>query len=316
MKRILFIIMLFLSLNCLAQSSDYINIGTYFSWLKTSINSLSVQISQLQNNIIQKIEIYNGTSTNQTLITPNLYDGSLYGNFYINGDTIIGAKGITNIITDTAQTFFSNYVKTISTKIINTTNTTISIYETNVIYKVSVNSPNSISNDLSNIVFDGITEKKWELWINYLTTNSLSTQWDNRMDFGGYVPDLTVTGEYKFVCSTVDGINIQTKQVYPIAYNSSPISIPYTGQVLVANNRYYGTITTPHTINIGTPFSTNKENNIILCAKFVGTNSVTWGTNLLLYNGQLPVASTNEVDIIYVWSNIQNKWKIGTLEAY
>jgi len=85
---------------------------------------------------------------------------------------------------------------------------------------MSVSSPNSISNDLSQLVFNGSQEAKWELWINYITTNSLSTQWDSRMDFGGSSPDLTVTGQYKFACSTIDGTNIIAKQVYPTVYRN------------------------------------------------------------------------------------------------
>ena len=255
--------------------------------------------------LYSKVDINNGISTNQTLYNPQLTNAVIYANsIYLKTNT---NYNLPPVIPPVIPSIY---------KRIEYSSNIVTVNQDNIIYKIDVSSPNTISNDLSQLTLDGVREAKWELWINYLTTNSLSTQWSPRIDFGGYTPDLTVTGQYKFVCSTVDGITIQAKQVYPIPYNLTPVSIPYTGQVLVANNRYYGTITTPHTINIATPFSTNKENNIILCAKFVGTNSVTWGTNLLLYNGQLPVASTNEVDVIYVWSNIQNKWKIGTLEAY
>lgn len=125
---------------------------------------------------------------------------------------------ITPLIQQGSATNTVPYTPTISTPITVSTGI-IHVVSTNRIYSLSVSSPNSISNDLSSLSFDGKSEKRWEVWVNYLTTNSLSTQWDNRMDFGGYSPDLTVTGQYKFVCSSIDGTNIITKQIYPTVYD-------------------------------------------------------------------------------------------------
>ena len=135
-------------------------------------------------------------------------NATLTGTATINGDVIIGAQTVTNAIKSSHG----------SIPILDVMTNTLSIVSTNTIYRLSVTSPNSISNDLSQLSFDGNTDKRWELWINYTTTNALSTQWDSRMDFGGSTPDLTVTGQYKFACSTIDGTNIIAKQIYPTVY--------------------------------------------------------------------------------------------------
>ena len=91
----------------------------------------------------------------------------------------------------------------------------VTVNQDRAVYRVTVATPNSISNVLSGLTFDGTRTATWELWVNYTSTNALSTQWDARMDWGGLTPELTVTGQYKFACSTVDGIAIQAQQVYP-----------------------------------------------------------------------------------------------------
>lgn len=219
MKKILAILTIILSLNCYIHASEYINIGDYIGWSKDRIDTIATQIYQLQILDSQKVNSLNGESTNQILYGPRLTNSIVHSTTAYIDDLFI--KTNSNIVA-IQPTIPSVY------KFIEYSSNIVTVKQDNVIYKISFYSPNIISNDLSNLIFDGVREAKWELWINYLTTNSLSTQWDSRMDFGGYTPDLTVTGQYKFVCSTVDGINIQAKQVYPTVYSQESM-IPSTG---------------------------------------------------------------------------------------
>lgn len=98
-----------------------------------------------------------------------------------------------------------------------TSGVTVAVSPTQSVYRISVADANTISNNLDALTLDGTKDARWELWVNYTSTNALSTQWDPRMNWGYQTPMLTVTGQYKFACSTVDGVTIQAKQVYPTA---------------------------------------------------------------------------------------------------
>lgn len=98
-----------------------------------------------------------------------------------------------------------------------TSSTVVAIYPTNRIYAISVSEPNSISNDLSGISLAESQVANWELWVNYQTTNSLSTVWDSRINWQSCLPAPTVTGLYKFAMSmTISGI--EGKQIFPSVY--------------------------------------------------------------------------------------------------
>lgn len=91
------------------------------------------------------------------------------------------------------------------------------------IYKVEVSAVNTLSNNFSGISFSTARNVEWETWINYTTTNSLSTTWPANIEWLSGVPELTVTGQYKFAFSTIDGVNVQAKQIYPTSYSYSQL---------------------------------------------------------------------------------------------
>lgn len=94
----------------------------------------------------------------------------------------------------------------------------VTVNQDQVIYQVSVDTVNTVSNDVTGLDFSGYKEASWEVWVNYTTTNSLSTIWDSRISWDIEMPELTVTGMYRFVFSSIDGNEIRGKQVYPTVH--------------------------------------------------------------------------------------------------
>ena len=97
------------------------------------------------------------------------------------------------------------------------------------IYKVTTATAVTISNDLSNLVFSG-NEAKWELWVDLTATNALDSVFASNTDWVGGEPELTVTGKYKYACSSIDGITVTIKQTYPTVHKwqSCPVANPST----------------------------------------------------------------------------------------
>jgi len=90
------------------------------------------------------------------------------------------------------------------------------------IYKINVSEPSAFSNDLSRLNLNNRIAE-WELWINFTSTNALSSTFQG-FEFQ-HETDFSVTGCYKFVCSTTDGITVQARQTYPTIYEVN--AVPY-----------------------------------------------------------------------------------------
>jgi hypothetical protein len=87
------------------------------------------------------------------------------------------------------------------------------------VYQVNASVPFTLTNNLATLAANCTTNYEWETWVNITATNALvSTVWDSRFDWVQGVPELTVTGLYKFAMSTACGTRIQARQTYPTVY--------------------------------------------------------------------------------------------------
>ena len=86
-------------------------------------------------------------------------------------------------------------------------------------------------------VFNGVTiggsNVAWELWVDFTNPNGTNMTWCPCMTFDLGVPDISVTGIYKFACSTIDGIKANVRQVYPTVW-------PWTWTIFGSKNNNLG----------------------------------------------------------------------------
>jgi hypothetical protein len=94
----------------------------------------------------------------------------------------------------------------------------VTVVSTQAIYRVTATNAFVLRHDLSALSVSG-RAAEWQTWIDYQTTNALSTVWSN-MTFAAGVPDFagSCTGTYKFACSTLDGTNVSAVQTFPTPY--------------------------------------------------------------------------------------------------
>lgn len=123
---------------------------------------------------------------------------------------------------------------------------TITVTQTQAIYVVTVDASNSISNDLSALSFTG-QNASWEVWVDYQTTQSLSTAWAANIEWL-CVPYLSVTGLYKFAFSSM-GNKITAYQNYPTVFCDSGYLIGQRNNSLAASPTIYQSWSTTSTTN-------------------------------------------------------------------
>lgn len=86
-------------------------------------------------------------------------------------------------------------------------------------------------------VFNGVTiggsNVAWELWVDFTNPNGTNMTWCPCMTFDLGVPEISVTGIYKFACSTIDGIKANVRQVYPTVW-------PWTWTIFGSKNNNLG----------------------------------------------------------------------------
>ncbi|MCK9154773.1 MAG: hypothetical protein M0P12_01525 [Paludibacteraceae bacterium] len=159
------------------------------------------------------------------------------------------------------------------------TNTIILIDPNISVYKISVSEPSAFSNNLSRLEMNQRIAE-WELWIDFTTTNALYST------FQGFSfqqqPDFTVTGCYKFACSTTDGITVQAKQLYPTIYERETAKIlDINGDAFsVGHNLFLKDYFNTDTIGSITIIEDPSKKWILeltLGGNSLGTNSLIWG---------------------------------------
>lgn len=249
MKRIfLLLVFLIIGIGCFAQTPSpvqIINVNTNTHILNntdfsgsnikaktvTSTN-MYIVIDNTSNRVLTVIDQAQMNQNTTNTLTNFVQKISVAGttNTPINGVVDLGL--IKTQFTKTSLSSVLNYNKIYNPVI--DISSPILVTSTQTIYKIAVNSPSSISNNLSALLFDGTKEARWEVWLDIQTTNALSITW-NGIDFGGMKPDLTVTGLYKFAFSSCCGQKIQAKQIFPTIYEKR------SQQTQTSANNLYGT---------------------------------------------------------------------------
>lgn len=209
--------------------------------------------------------------------------------------------------------------------------TIVTVTQDQVIYKFDVSVPNVISNDLSQLDIQG-REASWELWVNYTTTNSLSTTWTNNIDWVEGQPDLTVTGQYKFAFSTVDKNVIRGKQVYPTLQRgfypagsasgswvqwaaatnaSAEFQLPLDSTLAIFKVRARGTSASPVYANIGYATLAEPASTVVAYTNFTFNSAAKWWYFAIKSSSYTPPNNN------YIWGSVFriDKYGLGQVDT-
>lgn len=77
----------------------------------------------------------------------------------------------------------------------------------------ATNAVNYMTNVNGGLTFSG-RRASWELWVDFTNPSGTNMTWCPCMQWD-VIPTITVTGLYKFACSTTDGVSVQARQTYP-----------------------------------------------------------------------------------------------------
>lgn len=129
----------------------------------------------------------------------------------------------------------------------------VTLYSDRSVYVVTAtNAVNALTNINGNLVLTG-NKADWELWVNFTNPAGTNMLWCPCMRFD-IAPEITVTGLYKFACSTLDGATVSVKQIYPTVIEApaatrsgSPVTpvaavatgTPWTVVTVTPTNRIY-----------------------------------------------------------------------------
>jgi hypothetical protein len=131
--------------------------------------------------------------------------------------------------------------------------TTVEWSATPRINYIELATPTVITNSLTNIG-NCASNATVEVWVNVTATNALAPVWDARIEWQNGVPEMTVTGLYKFALSSACGTRIQARQTWPTKYNWS--LLPYVSGGTLTVNAYADGAAAPATTvrNFRNPF--------------------------------------------------------------
>jgi len=95
--------------------------------------------------------------------------------------------------------------------------TTVTIAQDTASYVVELSTNITIMVDTNAV---NLTSKiaNFQLVLNVTSTNATSPTFDPKFDWGGFVPEFTVTGRYEYACTMVGDGKIRIKQTYPTMY--------------------------------------------------------------------------------------------------
>lgn len=127
----------------------------------------------------------------------------------------ISATGVSNIVIAAINENKSSSMSSFTPITDITTGATVTVVWNSSPYiaYVQATTPFTLTNQIPTL--DCTSQMVQRVQIDYLGSNALSTVWDARINWGGQTPELSVTGRYEFVFSTICGNKIIGKQVYP-----------------------------------------------------------------------------------------------------
>lgn len=147
------------------------------------------------------------------------------------GGDELGSRGATNLIVNGVTQTYDSGTRTLSATVAGGGTTIysavtnlplvasgetnrVTLYSDRSVYVVTAtNAVNALTNSNGNLVLTG-NKADWELWVNFTNPAGTNMLWCPCMRFD-IAPEITVTGLYKFACSTLDGATVSVKQIYP-----------------------------------------------------------------------------------------------------
>jgi len=224
-KKILTIILLFSILAFNASALDIISVNTNNATLnRTNFWGSSVSFS----NVTSYGNVYtiSNNTTNQAVVSPlgtNNVAGMWQGTYTEYLSLTNKLDTTTYIITDQAGVYDSIgiYSEKYDYTAISPT-TTVTIAQDKACYVVELSTSVTIDIDTNDV---NLINKvaNFQLALNFTSTNALAPTFGPMFDWGGFIPEFTVTGRYEYACTMVGDGKIRIKQTYPTMQLWNPV---------------------------------------------------------------------------------------------